>query len=170
MKKHISHNSVKSTKAHFATQDSSSPHFTLNNREPHQTKQNETERLDRLMEFLHIIIVSIQQDSTKAHLDTLIQEFSSLTHTDIKLLANHSNGRIVLVELITLLRDRIYTLLTQGALCGVEYLSLLLFTHTSTYTKLENTAQDTRFDVFITMAQNNLFADGNSDVENLLFY
>lgn len=169
MKKHISHNSAESTKAHFATQDSSSPHFTLNNTELRQTKQNETERLDRLMEFLHIIIASMQQDSTKAHLDSLLQEFSSLTHTDIKLLANHSNGKILLFELIALLRDRIYTLLTQGALCGVEYLSLLLFTHISTYTKLENMAQDTRFDVFITMAQNNLFADGNSDVENLLF-
>ncbi len=77
MKKHISHNSAESTKAHFATQDSSSLHFTLNNREPHQTKQNETERLDRLMEFLHIIIASIQQNSTKAHLDSILQEFSS---------------------------------------------------------------------------------------------
>lgn len=164
MKQYTPHNSTDSSQAHFIMQDSNLSHSI-----PSEAGQSKIKRLDALMEFLHITIISLQQDSSQAHLDTLIQELSSLSHTDIDLLVTHSNGKILLIELITLLRERIYTLLTQGALCGVKYLSLLLFTHISTHTKLENIAQDMRFDVFITMAQKNLFVDANSDVENLLF-
>lgn len=124
-----------------------------------------TQRCQKAMEFLHIAFASLQQDSSQAHLDTLIQEFSSLTHTDITMLMQNSSGKILLCDFIALLRERIYALLTQGSLCGVKYLSLLLFTHT----KCEDIEQDMRFDVFITMAQKSLFIDTHSDVENLLF-
>lgn len=162
MKQYISHNSVESSHIHCAIQDSHLSHFA-----PSKTEQ--TQRLSALMEFLHIVIASLQQDSSQAHLDTLMQEFNTLSHTDILALMANPNGKILLFELIALLRDRIYTLLTQGALCGVRYFPLLLFTHISTQAQGESIEQDMRFDMFITMAQKNLFIDSNSDVENLLF-
>lgn len=71
---------------------------------------------------------------------------------------------ILLIEILDSLRDRLFTLLTNGILCGVEYLFIIIL-----LPHAKGLRADSRFEVFIQMAKNHLFSDGVSDVENAFF-
>ncbi|WP_238700248.1 hypothetical protein [Helicobacter jaachi] len=119
------------------------------------------EQTQKIMQFLHIFVASLQQATQKYQIDALIDELNAIKHSDIALICASKEGADLVQEIICLVRDKIFHLFSQGDICNVKYLNILLFALDS--------KQDTRFSVFINMAQKGLFAPQASDVENLLF-
>lgn len=121
---------------------------------------------DKILSFLHIFISALHSNADNSSLSALIKELSHLKRDDIESIQSTKDGEVLLVEIATLLRGRFYNLLSAGHICGVEYFYILLFVSPSSEVYV---AKDNRFEPFVLLAQEGLFADGNSDVENLLY-
>ena len=128
-----------------------------------------------------------------------MKDLRTLRSDDIVLMQSTPQSTLLLRECIALLRDKIYHLLCAGNVCGAEYFYILLFVSRTDTAKvqpscldsesapllhlpqIESThatlAQDSkdcveidmRFEAFVKLAQESLFVQGNSDVENILF-
>lgn len=126
--------------------------------------ESSRERLDKVLSFLHIFVSSLSASHTQSEIGTLIKELKALNKNDIYLAQSTKEGSMLLLEIANLARDRVFALLCAGNICSVEYLHLLLFVFDKKYIDV-----DTRFDVFIELAQSSLFVENNSDAENILF-
>lgn len=118
----------------------------------------------QILDFLHIFFNALNAATSKAQVDSLLKELYGLKRDDIILIQSCHESPMLLMDIISLVRERIYHFLSQGHICGVEYLNILLFVDA-----LQVPCEiDARFDIFTQMAQESLFSNGISDVENLL--
>lgn len=124
-----------------------------------------TQTTEQILAFLHIFINALNTATSKAQVDSLMRELYGLKRDDIILIQSHQEGEKILMDIISLIREKIYNFLSQGHICGVEYFNILLFVDSLAKTRFE---VDTRFVIFNKMAEESLFANGISDVENLL--
>ena len=128
-------------------------------------QQFSTQTTEQILAFLHIFINALNTATSKAQVDSLMRELYGLKRDDIILIQSHQEGEKILMDIISLIREKIYNFLSQGHICGVEYFNILLFVDSLAKTRFE---VDTRFAIFNKMAEESLFANGISDVENLL--
>ncbi|WP_295701098.1 hypothetical protein [uncultured Helicobacter sp.] len=124
------------------------------------------EQYDRISSFFHIFINALRSPHSQTQLKELIKELRAIKTNDIVLLQSKPDGNALLVEIITILREKIYALFCDGHICGTEYFYMLLFVAHSPEGYVE---VDRRFESFLSLAQENLFSQGNSDTENVLF-
>lgn len=123
-----------------------------------------------VLDTLSKLSQTLQSSETKAQLDLLISDLCLLKVESLdQAIATLSRQEkehfeTLLIEFLNSLRDRIFALLTNGVLCGVEYLFIIILLPYATGLKA-----DSRFEVFIQMAKKHLFSDGVSDVENAFF-
>lgn len=158
-----------------------------------------SQRLEEIETFFHIFIGALQSSNTQIAINALMKDLRTLRSDDIILMQSTPQSTLLLRECIALLRDKIYHLLCAGNVCGVEYFYILLFVSRTDTTKVQPScldsesapllhlpqiesahatlAQDSkdcveidmRFEVFVKLAQESLFMQGNGDVENILF-
>lgn len=123
-----------------------------------------------ILEILSKLSHTLQSSETKAQLDMFIRDLCLLKAESLdQAIATLSpqekeQCEILFIGILDSLRDRLFTLLTNGILCGVEYFFIIIL-----LPHAKGLKADSRFEVFIQMAKKHLFSDGVSDVENAFF-
>lgn len=126
------------------------------------------QKAQNVLHYLQCLALSLNTISSKPQLDTTIKELQFLHHKDFESIACLDSKDLALYNALLLqitqdLRDKIFGILMQGHICAVEYLNLFILFAATSHLK-----SDTRFEIFIQMAQNTLFGEGVSDVENAM--
>lgn len=131
--------------------------------------------LEQLIAFFSHFISTLQAKSSHSEIQSLIKTLHVIKAQDIALLYATPNGSALMIELIGTIRDKLYAQLSSGQVCGVEFFYILLFIprsfggDTPIHTPITPIEIDTRFEVFMQLSKENLFAQSNGDTENLLF-
>lgn len=115
---------------------------------------------ERAREFLLLFTTALRAHSGKAELDSLMSELAALPRAQLLALRDEAQSAALMSELATLLRDRIYTLFTQGAVCDVKYFALFSLLDCA------QVGEDTRFSVFENMARAALYKAPQSMPQN----
>lgn len=129
----------------------SSTDSTRNTATPRQDEQ------ERAREFLLLFTTALRANhsthSSKTELDSLMSELAALPRAQLLALRDEAQSAALMSELATLLRERIYTLFMQGAVCDVKYFALFSLLDCA------QVEEDTRFSVFETMARAALYKE-----------
>lgn len=140
-------------------------HNNPSSQESHSSVQ---QKAQNILHYLQCLALNLSTISSKPQLDATIKEFQCLHHKDFESALYLDAKDLALYTALLLqitqgLRDKIFEVLMQGHICAVEYLNLYILFAATPHLKA-----DERFEVFIQMAQNALFGEGVSDVENAM--
>ncbi|TLD80791.1 hypothetical protein LS68_004730 [Helicobacter sp. MIT 05-5293] len=139
-----------------------------NNPSPQESHSSVQQKAQNILHYLQCLALNLSTISSKPQLDATIKEFQCLHHKDFESALYLDTEDLALYNALLLqitqgLRDKIFEVLMQGHICAVEYLNLYMLFAATPHLKA-----DERFEVFIQMAQNALFGEGASDVENAM--
>lgn len=163
-------------------QTSSTPSKRKNSPKSSQIKPKSSKtNIDSTPSIFKPFLTHLEANSNINELSEIIKTLDNIAYADVRMALESADARqnaLFFKHTISMLREKLFAFFSNGGICDVSFINLALFipryslesadsSHTQDMQDIK-IPQDMRFEPFITLAKQSLFAPDSSDSENIL--
>lgn len=119
---------------------------------------------EQIIHFLSLFLHSLSVCESKSEIDKLMQDLCALSRDELLRVCSEgavgTQARDLIHDIIVLLRNKVFTFFSQGAVCDVNYFAIFV------WFDLVEIEEDTRFYVFENMAYASLYGQTKESIQS----